>query len=184
MPILFDASSLINLIKGAVFELILALPQIEFLVGPIVLQECVGGDDVIDAVRGAADEGRVGVLDDSEIKVSSGASPATANPTMRDALWQEMRIVARETPGANERWVAEQYFAQKVGPRNLKHILPDNPSETDASIINDAMVENDMLARQIAQIVDPMDDHVVHIEVHLQPLTQIAQSGERRIACS
>ena len=67
MIVLFDASALINLIKGEAFELILILPGFKFLVGPTVLQECVGSDEVVDMVRKAVDDGRVGVLDDSQI---------------------------------------------------------------------------------------------------------------------
>jgi len=67
LVVLFDASSLINLVKGGVFELILAMSPTQFLVGPIVLQECVGSDEVADAVRTAVDDGRVAVVDDSEI---------------------------------------------------------------------------------------------------------------------
>ena len=67
MIVLFDASALINLVKGAAFEIILALPRFEFMVGPIVLQECVGSDEVVNVVRKAVDDGRVGLLDDSQI---------------------------------------------------------------------------------------------------------------------
>lgn len=67
MIVLFDASALINLIKGEAFELILALPEIEFLVGPLVLEECVSGDSVVDMLKKAIDSGNVGVLDDSQI---------------------------------------------------------------------------------------------------------------------
>jgi len=63
----FDASALINLIKGEAFELILALPGFEFLVGPSVLEECVDGDSVVDMLKKAIDDGKVNVLDDSQI---------------------------------------------------------------------------------------------------------------------
>jgi len=117
------------------------------------------------------------VLYKSEILIGSGASPTTASPVARALLWQEMRQAVRTMPGGNVRWIDSMYIADKLGPQALKKVLPSNPKQTDAAIINEATGENDRIARGIPVLVDMMQDHVIHIQEHLTPIEGIADAA-------
>jgi len=117
------------------------------------------------------------VIFKSEIAVGSGATASTASPIARELLWQEIRVASRETEGANQRWVDRQYFANKLGPKAVKKILPANPAETNASIIRDATLENMAMGQSVPMVVDMMDMHTIHLEVHLQVLEQTNESA-------
>jgi len=117
------------------------------------------------------------VLYESNITVKSGASASTASPIARAQLWQELRAAARTTPGANVRYVDQMYYANRAGADIVKKIMPSNPAQTEASIINEAVVENVTLSGGNQQIVDQMHNHVVHLNVHLEVLEGIGQSA-------
>jgi len=90
-----------------------------------------------------------------------------------------MRQVARQTEGANVRYVDQMYFANKLGNEAVKKILPANPAQTEASIIRDATMENLAMGQMADILVDSMDKHSVHIPIHIQVLEQIADSAEQ-----
>jgi len=119
------------------------------------------------------------VIHDSQILVGCGATSSMASPIQRQLMWTEMRQIARQTEGANVRFVDQMYFANKLGNELVKKILPANPAQTEASIIRDATLENLAMGQMQPMLVDMMDKHSVHLPVHLEVLEAIADSAEQ-----
>jgi len=65
VKVIFDASSLINLLNGQALLVILNLKGFSFWVGPQVLQEC--GNDALDPM---ITSGSIGVVDDSNVSAN------------------------------------------------------------------------------------------------------------------
>jgi len=119
------------------------------------------------------------VIFDAEITISSAATAATSSPVQRDMLWTQIRQDVRSTPGGNVRWVDQQYYAAKLGADAAKKIMPSNPEMTDAAIISEALIENNVLGTGQMLPVDMMQDHVIHVTEHLKPMQNIAEAGQQ-----
>jgi predicted nucleic acid-binding protein len=64
LKIIFDASSLINLINGDGFDVVLTIQDHQFYLGPLVYSEC--GSDCEAKIRGALQNNELTLLDDNE----------------------------------------------------------------------------------------------------------------------
>jgi predicted nucleic acid-binding protein len=67
LKIIFDASSIINLINGDAIDSVLALPDSSFFIGPLVLEECKQQQELINAL---IREGSIELLDDTSMSAS------------------------------------------------------------------------------------------------------------------
>jgi len=64
LKLIFDASSLINLINGEGFDVVLTIQDHQFYLGPLVYSEC--GPDCEAKIKGAFDNNKLTLLNDNE----------------------------------------------------------------------------------------------------------------------
>lgn len=114
------------------------------------------------------------VLDSVEVEVQSSASPSLASPFAREQAWTKT-LALRNEPGMNRRWIMAQYVASVHGAQAVAKILPPEDRPMSASSQRMAMMENLAMGDLAAMPVDEMDDHVMHTELHMQPVEAAVQ---------
>ncbi|HWZ42987.1 MAG TPA: hypothetical protein VNW97_05900 [Candidatus Saccharimonadales bacterium] len=67
MKIIFDASSIINLLNGDAMDSVLSLPDSSFCIGPLALEECKQQRELINAL---IRQGSIELLDDTNMPAS------------------------------------------------------------------------------------------------------------------
>jgi len=77
-------------------------------------------------------------------------------------------------PGVNGRQILLDWFANKVGSRNLERYMPKDPENTEQGARGYAKIEEGTMSSGVAIPVDSMHDHVTHLEVNLVTLGNIA----------
>ena len=78
--------------------------------------------------------------EDSEMRVSASGSPSTASPAAREVLFGELlQLINR--PGVNGRQILLDWFANKVGSRNIERYMPKDPENTAKGAKGYAKVE-------------------------------------------
>ena len=111
--------------------------------------------------------------EDSEMRVSASGSPSTASPAAREVLFQELlQLINR--PGVNGRNILLDWFANKVGSRNIERYMPKDPENTAKGARGYAKIEEGTMTSGIPLPVDPMQDHSAHLTVNLETLGAIA----------
>lgn len=76
MTFILDTCSIINLAKGTVLEVTLAIPEHAFAIGPLVRGECV---ELADEITEKIESGQITLLDDSILSASRIDQIATEN---------------------------------------------------------------------------------------------------------
>lgn len=110
--------------------------------------------------------------------VKTSATAGSASSTARSLTWEKMMSLSG-SQGFNGKWIKENYIANTLGSTAVdKALLPEDQSGTP-SAMRMAMIENGSLGSGIPLPVDQMDEHDVHIQVHLQPATQIVESARQ-----
>jgi len=107
-----------------------------------------------------------------EISVRTGAHPGTAGAALRDMIFKEL-IGLSKMPGVNQRWILEQYFANKLGSQAVSKVLLPEGEGSAPQQRRVAMMENAHFGEGIPLPVDPADAHFEHLEEHMKPLEQI-----------
>lgn len=67
MKLAIDACSAINLVNGSVLKTVLSLPDYEFFVGQLVLEECDGQSERRSILESAIEEGLITEIDEDEL---------------------------------------------------------------------------------------------------------------------
>lgn len=110
-----------------------------------------------------------------EWTVKTGASPTTASPVAREQIGTAL-MGMMNLPNMNARAILEFRIANLTGADGVNRFLLPEGQNSDPRSVREAMMENGDLAQGMPLPVDPNDDHVGHLPVHLQPLMQIAQA--------
>lgn len=121
------------------------------------------------------------VIYDARVRVKTGAHAGLANPALRAQKFQE-GMALRGMPGINTRWFLENFIATTFGASAVNKALLPEGSIGNPSQVNEATVENMMFGQGQPMQVIPEDDHFVHLQVHLEPLRQLAgmaQGGQQ-----
>lgn len=114
------------------------------------------------------------ILNDGDIRVTTGASAGLSNPAVRAMIFQEMLALAN-APGMNSRWIYENLIANKLGSRAVKYAMLPEGADSSPLQRRQAIMENSEFGQGIPLPVAPSDAHVEHIDEHLKPLDAIAQ---------
>lgn len=117
------------------------------------------------------------IIFDARIRVKTGANAGLANPAMRAMKFQQ-GMTLRNIPGVNGRWFLENYIANEYGANAVsKALLPEGQSG-DPAQTNEATIENMMFGQGQPLQVVPEDNHFLHLQVHLEPLKQLAGAAQ------
>jgi hypothetical protein len=120
------------------------------------------------------------VIFSARVRVKTGANAGLANPAMRLQAYQE-GMAMRSMPGVNSRWFLENWIATRFGANAVNKALLPEGELGDPYQKNQATIENIMFGQGQPLEVVPEDNHFLHLQVHLEPLKQIAgmaQAGQ------
>jgi hypothetical protein len=107
-----------------------------------------------------------------ELTVKTGANPGTAGAALRDMIFEQLLGISR-MPGINQRWILEQYLANKLGTQAVNKALLPEGQESAPMQRRMAMMENAHLGQGMPLPVDPADAHFEHCDEHIKPLEAI-----------
>jgi len=117
------------------------------------------------------------VIHDVRIRVKTGANAGLANPAMRAVKFQQGMALCG-VPGVNSRWFLENWIANEYGPQAVRKALLPEGQTGDPYQTNQATVENNMFGQGQPMQVIPEDNHFLHLQVHLEPLKQLAAAAQ------
>ena len=121
------------------------------------------------------------VIFDARIRVKTGANAGLANPAVRSQKFQQ-GMALRNMPGINTRWFLENFIANEYGAAAVNKALLPEGQMGDPAQTNEATIENNMFGQGQPMQVVPEDNHYLHLQVHLEPLKQLAgmaQAGQQ-----
>lgn len=117
------------------------------------------------------------VIHDSEIIVTTGASPNMASPMMREQIANLLMTQIYPLPDANRRAILEFRTANLVGSDGISQFLLPAGSNSAPQSRTKARVENTSLGQGIELFADPSESHYEEADEHLLPLENIIQSA-------
>jgi hypothetical protein len=124
--------------------------------------------------RGVPDE----VIFKHEIRVRTGANAGMANPVLRTQIFQELLTLSK-LPGVNQRWILENFIANKLGANAVSKALLPEGAESNPVQRREAIMENTNFGQGIMLPVAPSDAHFEHLQEHLKPLAGILQAFQQ-----
>lgn len=133
--------------------------------------------DAVAFKKRCVDEGGIDkdFFHDAEISVRTGADPGAMSIALQGETAKELVALSGD-PNVNTRWAWEKYISSKFGASAVKRAL--NPVDALGDIAGQrlALMENSDFGEGNQLPVDPKDNHVAHIPVHLKPLSIIVDN--------
>lgn len=104
------------------------------------------------------------------VRVRCGTTAGMANPILRGQTILEVAGYLANKPEVNQRWIDEQFIANKLGSQAVNKALLPVDSESNPAARRMAKLENLAFGQGEEFDAAPSDAHVEHIDIHLRPV--------------